>query len=232
MSSKIELVVFDIAGTTVADDGEIARAFQKAMKHYWYDIPVEKINPLMGYKKPEAIKKMLEEFEANNSKITDEYINEIHNKFLTEMMDFYATTPEIKPLPNALNVFGILKERGIKIGMDTGFSKQITDIIMNRLGWLIDDIVQAVVSSSEVQAGRPQPYMIREIMKCTGVTDPGKTIKVGDTEVDVMEGKNAGCLYSIGITTGAFTREELAIYRPSFIISDLAELIPIIDNIP
>ncbi len=232
MISKIELVVFDIAGTTVADGGEIATAFQQAMKHYSYDIPVEKINPLMGYKKPEAIKKMLEEFESDNSKITDEYIDEIHNKFLKEMMTFYATTPEIKPLPNALKVFGILKERGIKIGMDTGFSKQITDIIMDRLGWLKDDIVQAVISSSEVQAGRPQPYMIREIMKCTGVTDQGKIIKVGDTEVDIMEGKNAGCLYSIGITTGAFTREELAMYEPSFIISDLAELIAIIDNIP
>lgn len=56
-------------------------------------------------------------------------------------------------------------------------------------------------------------------------------IKVGDTEVDVNEGKNAGCLYSIAITTGAFTKEELAVYEPSFIINDLKELISIIDNI-
>ncbi len=231
MSNPIELVVFDIAGTTVADDGEIALAFQQAMQNYGYTIAVQKINPLMGYKKPEAIKKMLLEFEADNDKITDDFVNEIHDRFLKEMVHFYQTTEEIKPLPNALRVFEELKQRGIQIGLDTGFGKPITDVIMDRLGWLKNDIVQAVVSSSEVPEGRPKPHMINEIMRLTGVTDTTKIIKIGDTEVDVMEGKNAGCLYSIAITTGAFTREALEPYEPSFIINDLAELLPIINNV-
>lgn len=73
--------------------------------------------------------------------------------------------------------------------------------------------------------------MIEEIMKNTGVTDSKKVIKTGDTEVDIFEGKNTGCLYSIAVTTGAFTREELTVYEPSFIIDDLKELLSIIDNI-
>jgi beta-phosphoglucomutase-like phosphatase (HAD superfamily) len=51
MSQSIELIVFDIAGTTVKDNGEIADAFQKAMREFGYAIPQEKIYPLMGYKK-------------------------------------------------------------------------------------------------------------------------------------------------------------------------------------
>jgi len=57
--------------------------------------------------------------------------------------------------------------------------------------------------------------MIQKIMKEASVDDAKKVIKIGDTEVDVNEGKNADCLYSIGITTGAYTREELQSYEPA-----------------
>lgn len=230
-STPVELVVFDIAGTTVKDNGEIATAFQSALNEFRYGVPVAKINPLMGYKKTEAIKKMLTEFEPDANKITEEYIHQIHNRFLTLMIDYYSTAAEITPLPNVEEVFASLKEKQIKIGLDTGFSKEITDIIIDRLGWMKDKKIDFVISSNEVKAGRPSPYMIEEIMRKTNVTDAKKVIKTGDTEVDVFEGKNAGCLYSVAITTGAFTREELAVYEPSFIIDDLKELLSIIDNI-
>jgi phosphoglycolate phosphatase-like HAD superfamily hydrolase len=72
--------------------------------------------------------------------------------------------------------------------------------------------------------------MIERLMQQAGVPDAKQVIKVGDTEVDIREGRNAGCLYSIGITTGAFTREALEAYQPDFIIDNLAELLPIIDK--
>lgn len=229
-SKPVELIVFDIAGTTVKDNGEIAKAFQSALNQYGYDVPVFKINPLMGYKKTEAIKKMLTEFENDKDKITEEYINQIHDLFLKNMISYYSAAREITPLPHVEEVFALLKNKQIHIGLDTGFSKEITDIIIDRLGWTKDKKADFVISSNEVKAGRPFPYMIEEIMRKTNVTDPKKVIKVGDTEADVFEGKNAGCLYSIAITTGAFTREELAVYEPSFIIDDLKELITIIEN--
>ncbi len=229
MKHPIELVVFDIAGTTVQDNGEIARAFQTALKAYGYTVPVEKINPLMGYKKTDAIKKILDEFE--NEPVSVAYINDIHQNFLKLMVDHYSSATEIKPLPHAEDVFAYLKNKNIKIGLDTGFPKEITDVIIDKLGWLQRAIVDHVISSSEVPAGRPFPYMIEALMLQTGVKDANKVIKVGDTEVDVFEGKNAGCLYSIAITTGAFTKEELMPYEPSFIIDDLQELIAILDTI-
>ncbi len=230
-SKPIELIIFDIAGTTVEDKGEIAKAFQSALNEFGYQVPVTKINPLMGYKKTEAIKRMLTEFEPDENKITEAYIKQIHNCFLELMINHYSTVTDITPLPHVEEVFALLKEKQIKIGLDTGFSKEITDTIIDRLGWIKDKKVDMVISSNEVKAGRPFPYMIEEIMRKTNVTDSKKVIKVGDTEVDVFEGKNAGCLYSIAITTGAFTREELAVYEPSFIIDDLKELVSIIENI-
>jgi phosphoglycolate phosphatase-like HAD superfamily hydrolase len=73
--------------------------------------------------------------------------------------------------------------------------------------------------------------MIERLMQQAGVLDARQVIKVGDTEVDIREGQNAGCLYSIGITTGAFTHKALEAYEPDFIIDHLTELLPIIDKL-
>src|SRR4051812_1830327 len=138
--NKIKLIVFDIAGTTVKDTGEIADAFANALEEFGYNVPKTKINPLMGYKKPQAIRMMVEEYEVDKQKITEEYINDIHERFLQLMIEHYKTTEEIVPLPNVLEVFAFLKNKGIKIGLDTGFSSDITEVIMNRLGWLKDGV--------------------------------------------------------------------------------------------
>lgn len=230
MSKIIKLVVFDIAGTTVKDNGEIATAFHDAMKEKGYDIPHEKIYPLMGYKKPEAIRMMLEEYESDVAGITAEYINYIHDRFIELMVQYYTNTDQLQSLPHAEEIFTWLKERNIKIGLDTGFSTHITNVIIERLGWLKNGKIDYVVCSNEVPAGRPQPYMIQKMMRAAGIEDARQVIKIGDTEVDVNEGKNAGCLYSIGITTGAFTREALIPYYPDFIIDDLEELKEIIEK--
>ena len=194
MNNEVKLVVFDIAGTTVKDNGEIATAFHHALLEKGYDVPEEKIYPLMGYKKPEAIRMMLEVFEPDNSKITEQYINDIHERFVALMIEYYSTTTALQALPNAEKVFTHLKESGLKIGLDTGFSNPITDVIIDRLGWLKNGVVDYVVSSNQVAAGRPQPFMIQKMMAAAGIDDPKQVIKIGDTEVDVNEGKNAGCL--------------------------------------
>ena len=227
---NIRLVVFDIAGTTVKDNGEIAAAFWNALKEYSYIVPMGRINALMGYKKPEAIRKIVEEYEDQKERISDEYIDAIHERFLELMIEYYQTTPEVVALPNVMEGFSFCKENNIKIGLDTGFSKNITDVIIKRLGWIDNGIINYVVSSDEVPAGRPQPYMIQRMMSEAGVTDAHQVIKIGDTEVDIQEGKNAGCFYSIAVTTGAFTRKQLEPYQPSFIIDDVKEIIAIMSN--
>ena len=224
---NIELVVFDMAGTTIADNGEIAAAFQTALKHFGYDVPTAAINTVMGYKKTKAIKMMLNLYEPSASN-TEELIEEIHTVFLNEMIAHYSGLNEIEILPYVEEIFLFLKSKGIKVALDTGFTKQIAEVIIEKLGWLKNHTIDCMVCSDDVPKGRPYPFMIEKIMQQVCVTDSQKVIKVGDTEVDVNEGFNANCLYSIGITTGAFTRQELSIYNPSFIIDHLIELEKII----
>ncbi|TAD81505.1 MAG: HAD family hydrolase [Bacteroidetes bacterium] len=231
MGSKIDMVVFDMAGTTVNDEGNVTAAFASAMAAHGYEVPPENINPLMGYKKPVAIKMMLAKFEPNAALITDALIDRIHNRFVENMIQFYTTTTNLYPLPHVEEVFAALRAKQIKVCLNTGFSRDIADVIIDRLQWWPKQLIDDVVASDEVQEGRPAPFMIHSLMQRAGIADAARVVKVGDTEVDINEGKNTGCVATIGITTGAFTKQGLATYGPNFIIDDMSELLAIVDGI-
>jgi len=52
--------------------------------------------------------------------------------------------------------------------------------------------------------------MIQKAMAQFGITDPKRVVKVGDTPVDLEEGRMAGCLFSLAVTNGSHTEAELA----------------------
>jgi phosphonatase-like hydrolase len=220
----VKLVVFDMAGTTVKDKNYVGIAFQLAMRSYGYEVAIEQINPIMGYEKPLAIRMMLERLQVEN--ITSEMVEQIHLAFVNLMKEFYLETDQLTALPHVEETFERLRGMGVKVALNTGFSRDIADIIIDRLGW--GDKVDLLVASDEVPKGRPYPDMINKIMQQLGVESAGSVIKIGDTEVDVNEGLNAGCKYVIGVTTGAFTREELLKYQPTHIIDDIAEIFEIV----
>jgi len=226
----IKLVVFDIAGTTVKDDQDVTKAFQAALRKFNYEVPLELIDPLMGYEKTLAIRQILRLHEHNDAKITSELVIKVHQEFVKQMIDHYHKSKGIGPLPNVEETFAGLHTKNVKVGINTGFSRDIADTIVNRLRWKEKGLIDYVVGSDEVELGRPYPYMIQKMMLEAGIENGKETAKVGDTEVDVREGQNAGCRYVIGVTTGTFTREELKKYNPTHIIDDIAEVIDIINH--
>ena len=218
----VRLAVFDIAGTTVIDDHAVANAFRKAFESYGYsEVSEEDVKPLMGYKKPIAIRMVLEKLDGNWDA---DLIENIHNEFVSEMMDHYEYSPDVKPMLQAENVFLQLKEKGIKVALNTGFSRDIADVIVSRLQWKEKGLIDDYIASDEVEEGRPQPFMIQTLMKRAGISDSREVIKIGDTEVDVNEGRNAGCSLVVAVTTGAFTKQQLEEYHPDHIIDDLSQL--------
>ena len=224
----IKLVVFDIAGTTVKDDHNVSKAFKAALDKYNYNVPLELINPLMGYEKNQAITQMLRLHETDESKITVGLVNDIHREFVKQMIHFYQFEPGIEPLPNVEETFAALHNAGVLVGVNTGFSKDIAETVVNRLQWREKGLIDYLIGSDEVELGRPHPFMIQKIMQEADITDPKEVVKVGDTEVDIREGQSVGCKYVIGVTTGIFTRAELEEYHPTQIIDDIAELLDII----
>lgn len=228
LTQSIKLVIFDMAGTTVYDDHYVTSALREALLSYGFDIPLDAADEVMGIAKPVAIEMLLNQFYPERAKDTP--IPEIHQAFLKLMIYFYETSPDIREIAGTSEVFRVLKEQGIKVGIDTGFSRDITDIIINRLGWYNQGLLDVTVASDEVAHGRPAPDMVYKAMQITGITDVKAVVKVGDTPVDILEGSNAGCGMVIGVLSGVSTRADLIQYNDAILLDSIIDLPDVIKD--
>ena len=129
--SSIQLVVFDIAGTTVKDSGSVAEAFISAFRDFGFEIPQPEVKRVMGFRKMDAIALLLAKF-APAEKHNEILIDRIHTRFIDTMIAFYREDEDLAPFPHAEQVFSALKHQGIKIALNTGFTRSITDTIMTQ----------------------------------------------------------------------------------------------------
>jgi phosphonatase-like hydrolase len=221
---SIELVVFDIAGTTVADKGNINEVFRKAFKNAGVaNVSLADVNDVMGYRKKDAIEIIITKYKPGFEN-DGAFIDAIHEDFNNQMISYYETCEELVPLPFAENVFKELHNNKIKVALNTGFTRAITTPILKRLGWDAASFIDGVICSDEVPEGRPYPFMIEHLMQKLNVKYADDVAKVGDTKVDIEEGKNAGCGIVVAITTGAYTKEELLKYKADYVIDSLESL--------
>jgi phosphonatase-like hydrolase len=184
----------------------------------------------MGIPKPVAIRMLLEQRYTGPRAIDQAWIDEIHAVFVENMIRFYREDASVAEMPGTSDVFRLLKQRKLKLVVDTGFDRRITEPLLDRLGWRRNNLIDASVTSDEVANGRPHPDMIFRAMELTGVTHVRNVAKIGDTASDIQEGRSAGCALVIGVTTGAFSEAALQAENPTHIIHNLHELPAILDN--
>jgi phosphonatase-like hydrolase len=217
----LQLIVFDMAGTTVHDSDNVHQSLITAFAHFGYQIDREDANSVMGIPKPVAIRVLLtQKFQLEPSQ---EDIDAIFREFEDTMLYHYRNSPDVRPTPFAERTIRTLRKIGAKVALNTGFSSNITKTIIERLDW--QDMVDAWTSADEVERGRPYPDMIQLLMAEFGITDPANVAKVGDTPSDLQEGTNAGCGWVIGITSGSHTREELEPYPHTHLVDDLWQVV-------
>jgi len=224
---KILLVVFDIAGTTVHDDGMVGDCLGRALLTAGVAVDRESVNAVMGEPKPVAIAKLLTRKSGRAVGADAEQVREIYARFEALMVAHYRSSTDVRPADGAEDVFRALKDSGIRVALDTGFNRVIVDAILQRLGWCDSGIVDVTVASDEVARGRPYPDLIDRAMLLTGVTRGADVAKVGDTPSDLLEGTAAGCSRVIGVTTGSHTREALAGHPHTDLVDHLREVPPL-----
>ncbi|MEI7657467.1 MAG: HAD family hydrolase [Phycisphaerae bacterium] len=217
----LELFVFDMAGTTVDDAGDhVAAALVSVLEQAGVHATAREVDPVMGIPKPLAIRELLRH--ARGCMPDPDEVHAVHAEFQAAMVDFYRIDPSVREIPGASGLFRRLRDAGVRVTLDTGFDRLIVDAIIERLGWsgLVDDSI----ASDEVDRGRPEPDMIRALMRRAGVTDPVRVGKLGDSVSDIDEGLNAGCGF-VGAIVNGRTSPFLASY-PSVVPVRSLEALP------
>lgn len=238
--NQIELVVLDMAGTTVADQHEVEACFAKAARLTGIEATEEEILAVQGLAKRFVFQLFWRKQLGESHPEIERRVDESYALFKEILEEHYHTHPVI-PTEGCLTLFNYLRENNIKIALTTGFYRVVTDIILDKLGWLegLDEnrignastVIQISISSDEVEQGRPHPFMIQKAMRLLDVSDPKRVINVGDTPSDLQSGNAAGVFLNLGVTNGTHTTEQLILHPHDAFIGSIDEIINVIEGV-
>lgn len=216
-----DLAALDMAGTTIDEHEIVYRTLEAtAAAAAGRPIPADVMARWKGTAKGEALVGILEELGADTSA---EHVKDVYGGFHQRLVEAYRATPPrlIAGVPEALTE---LRSRGVKVALQTGYDREVAQLILDAVGWKVGVDIDALVTSDTVPASRPAPYLIFRAMEATGVTDVRRVLTAGDTPNDLGAGTNAGAGFVVGVTTGAFTAEQLAAHPHTHVLASTAEL--------
>lgn len=221
----IKLVVFDMAGTTVDEDNVVYKTVRAAINAAGYEFTQEVVQTLgAGKEKSQAIRDVLA---SDGGEHSENEIETIFADFKQRLAQAYESL-NVREQPGAAAVFNELKQRGVAVVFNTGYDLPTAQRLIDKIGWRVGGEIDGLVTASDVVNGRPAPDMIFKAMELTGVPTSENVAKVGDSQIDIEEGKNAKCGATFGVTTGAQSRELLEEANPTAVVDRLAELLELL----
>ncbi|MFC9560590.1 phosphonatase-like hydrolase [Agromyces sp. NPDC056965] len=218
-SGDIELIVLDMAGTTVADDGVVERAFELAAERSGiatgeaFDRALQYVRDTMGQSKIEVFRVL-----ADGDEDAAQRANSAFEGAYAELV----ASEGVAEIPGAADVIRELRGAGASVVLTTGFSPETRTAIIDALGW--HDLADAVLSPADAGRGRPHPDMPLTALLRTGASAVDAMVVVGDTVSDVASGVNAGAGFVVGVLSGAHDRDALEEAGADAVIDSITEL--------
>lgn len=214
---EIKLVIFDLAGTTVQDKGQVSNAFTAALAEHNIEVTPEQLSRVRGSSKRQAVLNFIPEGPDRTRSAEMVYAS------FREHLARRYTIEGIEPIEGAEQIFQWLREQGVRVALNTGFDRETTMLLLGALGWA-DGIVDAIVCGDEVPQGRPAPYLIFRSMEATGESSVHRVANIGDTTLDLQAGHNAGVRWNVGVLSGAHDRPLMSAAPHTHLIPSVAEL--------
>ncbi len=208
----MDIYLFDLDGTILNSGKDIAVAANYALEKLGKNpLPESEIIKHVGYGGRKLIEGVL-----NTS--DEELINEGVKLFREYYFSNLTTYSE--PYPFVIDVLKNLKEKGKYLGVVTNKYEDLSVQILKELDLL--DFFDVVVGGDTTPEKKPHPLPIIHALERIPVNSE-KAIIVGDSEADILAGKQAGiktCLVTYG-----FGKTEIAKnFNPDFIIESFKEV--------
>ena len=222
--TDIRLVVFDWAGTTIdfgcrAPVGAFVDVFAAAGVTL---TPAEARGP-MGTHKKDHIRHLLRVSDigerwraATGTAWTEADVDRLYRAVTPKQVA--AAEKYSALIPGVVECVAELRRRGIKVAATTGYFREAAEVVYAAArgqGYVPD----FAVCADDVPAGRPAPWMIFRAMEALNVYPPSAVLKVGDTVIDIEDGRNAGA-WSVGVIDGS---SEMGLSEEEFAALNVAD---------
>lgn len=210
----IDTIFFDVDGTLIDARSDIANAMNHALRVLGLpELPKETIVSYIGSGVKYLIRKSLGTddevlIEKGTRLYSDHYIANVTNETIL--------------YPHAVDILEYLK--GKRKFILTNRYALSADVALRGLG--IRDYFENIIGGDDEGCLKPMACVVDRAAKKFNV-DKSRSLIVGDMDVDIMTGKNAG-VRTCWVTYGLGKIEEIGPLNPEYVIDDLVELKEII----
>lgn len=215
----VELVVLDMAGTTVLDDGVVESAFQRAAERTgvadrmpWREA-LGYVRDTMGQSKIDVFTHL-----AGGDRSAAERATAAFEGAYAEIVAEQGVTP----IAGAADAIQGLKDAGLAVVLTTGFAPVTRDALIDGLGWR--GLIDLALSPVDAGRGRPAPDLVLTALLRTGASSVSAVAVAGDTVSDVESGRRAGAGFVAGVLTGAHDRTALTAAGADAVLPDVTAL--------
>lgn len=208
---KFEAVLFDVDGTLLDTRKFILAAFNHSLTfHGFPEVHWDILRSTIGLPLEDCYKV------ASGIDDVEKFIP-VHRNFQADNLNLS------QPFENAKETLERLTKAGIRIGAVTSRGSHTAGRTLELAELL--DYFAALITSDDVENMKPHPEPSLKALGRLNVS-PKKAIMVGDTEYDILAGKNAGTS-TIAVSYG-FGGKEIARHNPDFMVNDIRDILPII----
>jgi phosphoglycolate phosphatase len=216
----ISLACLDMAGTTVRDDGVVDQAFRAALSAVGIAPGSDQARQASDYVTQTMGQSKIEVFRAIFPG-DPAHATQANQAFEAEYQTLLAAG-RVGPIDGAAEAIDLLRARGVKVCLTTGFAPATRDAIIAALDWR--GRIDLALSPIDCGRGRPYPDMILGAILRLAIDDVAAVAVVGDTASDLLSGHRAGAAIVAGVLTGAHDSDALAAAPHTHLLASVADL--------
>jgi phosphoglycolate phosphatase-like HAD superfamily hydrolase len=196
-SRKLRGVILDVDGTLVDSNDAHARAWVAALQEEGFEVPFERVRPLIGMGGDKLLPEVtgLPEENPRAKRVGERRGGIFKERFL----------PSLRAFPRTRELLLRMREAGLKLAVASSAEPDELKALLRIAG--AGDLIQGASSADDAGRSKPDPDVVHAALGRLAL-DPGGVVMIGDTPYDVEAAARAG-VRAIALRCGGWGDDRL-----------------------
>lgn len=197
-TAECTAVILDVDGTLVDSNDAHAQAWVDTFRESGYDVPFEKVRPLIGMGGEKLIPAAagIDPESDEGRKLSDRRGSLFLEKYL----------PTLHPFPGIRPLLERMRSEGRVLVVATSADREESKGLLKLAA--IEDLVESSTNADDADRSKPDPDIVQAALKKAGCP-PEQALFLGDTPYDIDAGRESG-VPVVALRCGGWEDDELA----------------------